>query len=460
MTNNNKTDINNNIQQQNSNLNYEMTVISSDNNRFTICDGGVKIYNQLPIGIYKIEYSDKGGFALTRYKDFFLNEHKIKVYGNYMEKVDKIIHIYTNINKNLGVIFTGSKGLGKTLISKILCLKILHLGYPCIIVDGYKNGIVDFISSIKQSCVLLFDEFDKNFSTRNTFSSSNSDRDIFDENDHDSDQYSSAYSSQDIQQQFLSLFDGLDTGHKLFVVTCNSLRNMNKFFINRPGRFHFNIQFYHPTVDDIAEYLDDNVLEQYKNQIEDVIKFAGKVNLNYDSLRAIVFEINLGYKFKDFIKDLNIIKTTPDHFRIKAKINGKIYTNILRQFDLLSSHTYCINVLSTEDNTLDNRNNRVFIKEDDTLQLLFNTKDIKVRKDLRDNFYINPKDVMVLNPNEQYYTDYAEDTTTAPISSIPFPGSNNKSVSSKNNPTTSNNYNIEWVEFVKINSSSEIRFDI
>lgn len=458
MINKNETNTNNNIQQQNSNLNYEMTVISSDNNRFTICDGGVKIYNQLPIGIYKIDYSDKGGFALTRCKDFFLNEHKIKIYGNYMEKIDKIIHIYTNINKNLGVIFTGSKGLGKTLISKILCLKVLHLGYPCIIVDGYKNGIVDFISSIKQSCVLLFDEFDKNFSTRNAFSSLTSDRNTFEENDHDSNQYSAAYSSQDIQQEFLSLFDGLDTGHRLFIVTCNSLKNMNKFFINRPGRFHFNIQFYYPTVDDVAEYLDDNVLEQYKNQIEDVLQFAGKVNLNYDSLRAIVFEINLGYKFKDFIKDLNIVKTTPDHFRIKAKINGKIYTNILRQFDLLSSHTYCVNLLSEEDSTLDNRNNNVFIKEADTLELIFNTKDIKVRKDLRDSFYINPKDVMILDPVEQHHANRARNATSPISSIIPFPGPNNKLASSKDDSTTSNNYNIEWVEFVKINSSSEIRF--
>lgn len=47
--------------------------------------------------------------------------------------------------------------------------------------------------------------------------------------------------------------------------------------------------------------------KQYYSEIEKVISFAHKVDLNYDCLRAIAFELNFGEPFEIAIKDLNII---------------------------------------------------------------------------------------------------------------------------------------------------------
>ena len=38
----------------------------------------------------------------------------------------------------------------------------------------------------------------------------------------------------------LSLFDGLDNGKKLFVITCNEVERLNAYLLNRPGRFHYH----------------------------------------------------------------------------------------------------------------------------------------------------------------------------------------------------------------------------
>lgn len=108
------------------------------------------------------------------------------------------------------------------------------------------------------------------------------------------------------QDEFLTLFDGLDCGKKLFIVTCNSLSDLSDYLVNRPGRFHYHLRFDYPSVDEIKEYLRDKLEPQYHNQIDDVVKFSNITDLNYDCLRAIAFELNLGNSFKEAIKDLNI----------------------------------------------------------------------------------------------------------------------------------------------------------
>lgn len=109
------------------------------------------------------------------------------------------------------------------------------------------------------------------------------------------------------QANLLSLFDGVSGGKKLFVITCNELRKLNDYLINRPGRFHYHFRFDYPSAEEVKEYLKDKIPEEYYGQIDSVVSFSRKVNLNYDCLRAIAFEISSGITFKDAIKDLNIV---------------------------------------------------------------------------------------------------------------------------------------------------------
>ena len=106
----------------------------------------------------------------------------------------------------------------------------------------------------------------------------------------------------------LSLFDGVSAGKKLFVITCNEIQSLSQYLINRPGRFHYHFRFLYPTADEIRAYMEDKLDKQYYDEIENVIAFSVRMNLNYDCLRSIAFELNTGSKFQEAINDLNIIR--------------------------------------------------------------------------------------------------------------------------------------------------------
>jgi hypothetical protein len=170
-----------------------------------------------------------------------------------------------------------------------LAHKAIEAGLPVIMVNHGFKGIASYLSDIKQEVVVLFDEFDKTFKTGD-----NRPR----RNDEPGD--------GGAQDEFLTLFDGLDQGKKLFIVTCNNLSDLSDYLVNRPGRFHYHLRFNYPTMDEIREYLKDKVDPKYHDQIEEVVKFSNVTDLNYDCLRAIAFELNLGTPFSEAIKDLNI----------------------------------------------------------------------------------------------------------------------------------------------------------
>ena len=67
------------------------------------------------------------------------------------------------------------------------------------------------------------------------------------------------------------------------------------------------------------------------DEIENVIAFSVRMNLNYDCLRSIAFELNNGLKFQEAINDLNIIRISQYknikiivEFENQATLSGKI----------------------------------------------------------------------------------------------------------------------------------------
>ena len=51
----------------------------------------------------------------------------------------------------------------------------------------------------------------------------------------------------------------------------------------------------------------DKLVEKYWPEIETVIEFSRRIDLNYDCLRAIAFELASGASLHEAIKDMNII---------------------------------------------------------------------------------------------------------------------------------------------------------
>lgn len=290
-----------------------MRAISQGDNTYDIFDDSLRVYEQLPAQSYVVRFSERRGFYLEKYSDMEIKESK--VYGVHETKLKKVMNAFNTMNRNLGVILSGAKGIGKSLFAKMLASESVKAGTPVIVVDTYYSGIASYIESIEQEVMVLFDEFDKTFG-----------------------EVTSEDGKASPQTHLLSLFDGISSGKKLFVVTCNELRKLNDYLVNRPGRFHYHFRFEYPTSDEIRVYLKDKLNEEHYDEIDNVVAFANKVDINYDCLRAIAFELNTGTGFADAIKDLNIINIEDEYYDVMIKWeNGFMSRNRAVMLDMFNN---------------------------------------------------------------------------------------------------------------------------
>lgn len=281
-----------------------MKVIKT-NNTLHLYRDDVETYDSIPVGTYTICFAKNVGFYLTTRNDMVVDE---KIYGCHPEKARKVLAAFRDFQRSLGVIMSGAKGIGKSVSAKLIAAEALAEGMPVIVCDQYVPGIASFIESIEQEVMILFDEFDKAFAKTD------------DDNP---------------QASMLSLFDGTAVGKKLYVVTCNYLNGLNDYLVNRPGRFHYHFRFDYPDADGIREYLMDKVSDEKRGQIEDVVSFSKKVDLNYDCLRSIAFEINHGSTFAEAVKDLNIVNVDEERYTLVLRMtNGTVFRDDSVKIDL------------------------------------------------------------------------------------------------------------------------------
>lgn len=238
------------------------------------------VKQKLEARTYLVNMDNNNNFYLSKVDTPTINE---KIYGVHSKKVDKVFNAWNSKNfqdKNLGVILSGEKGTGKSLTAKMISIKaIKEYDLPVLLINNKYDGfdLSEFIESIKQEVVILFDEFDK------------------------------IYSKGKEQEELLSLFDGMSTGKKMFIITCNEVNKLSDYIIDRTGRFHYHFRFGFLTEEEIREYMEDKIKECYKSEIKEVTLFNNKINLNYDKLRAICIELNSGISFKECLEDLNIV---------------------------------------------------------------------------------------------------------------------------------------------------------
>lgn len=298
-----------------------MKAISTGND-FTIYDDSLKTYEQLPAQSYRVCFSESRGFFLTKYVE--PNAKEEKIYGDHTAKVTKVIQSYMRSQRNLGVILSGDKGIGKTLFAKLLGAEAIKNNLPLIVVDHYIPGIANYLETIEQECMVFFDEFDKTFGG-----------------------VKQADGAANPQTEMLALFDGIAGGKKLFVVTSNEMNRLSEYLINRPGRFHYHFRFDYPNPEEITTYLKDKLPESSWKEIDDIIAFASRVPLNYDCLRAIAFELADGSTFKDAAKVLNIVNISYEEYNVTIVFkNGKAITDKNVALDLYSdeevNEDFCI----------------------------------------------------------------------------------------------------------------------
>lgn len=286
------------------------STIISTGDTYRVFGSAVQTHNTLPHGTYKIAFDPMSGYSLLRVEPLAVGANK--VYGKHHQKLDRIALAYKNMDRSLGVLMSGDKGMGKSLMVRLVSeygQNVLNM--PVVLVDHRTPGIADFIDSLGE-CVVVFDEFEKKFPARG---------------------------DEDSQAQFLSLLDGVSTAKRLYVMTVNKTYDLNDYFINRPGRFHYHIRFDYPNPDEVREYLQDQAPTATAEAIEEVVRLTFIMKMNYDHLRAVAFELELGGNLRDVLGDLNISHDAGTKYTLTVTLSdGSIATEI-DDYNLSSSES-------------------------------------------------------------------------------------------------------------------------
>lgn len=233
-----------------------------------ISDEAVDIRDNLPAGFYKLEAAPMRGFYLDK-ADY--NTAHGKIYGKSDMIASHVADAYEKSDRSLGVLFSGGKGLGKSLTTRLIIEKLMNR-HPVIIINKYIDGMFDFLEPIK-NVVYLFDEFEKTM--RGNVNEQNNNN-----------------NSTTKQDQILTFLDGTASGtHNLFLFTVNDKRELNDNLLSRPGRIRYHYQFESCDADTIRNYCKDNLKKpELESEIVDTLTATRYVSL--DIVRALVDEVN------------------------------------------------------------------------------------------------------------------------------------------------------------------------
>lgn len=271
----------------------------------TFPEGAIEFHDDFPVGTYKFTYNSITGPGIEATHDLGTTEPKL--YGNAQKRVDKIMSKWNKIDKSLGILASGPKGMGKSLIVNAVAKKAMEdYNLPVFVVDFNFPGIVDFIEENIREAVIVFDEFEKKFKVGEA---NLSDYDIERRRENrDSDDPD----RKDDQTQFLGMFDGMSNHKRLYMLTVNDISKVNNLFINRPGRFHYHFNFDYPDFDAISEYVNDKVTDISDSDVAAIQRLSLLTKISYDHLRAITTELNdnpVNESIDEIVADLNIKNT-------------------------------------------------------------------------------------------------------------------------------------------------------
>lgn len=228
--------------------------------------GDFKTYKTPGPGIFTIFYNEHTfQLGLRKFSDKF--EFPFKIYDLGLDSFNGMVktvwesEYYVKKNQNLGIIFNGLKGAGKTIGAKLLCN---NLDLPVILISDYIPGTLEFIGRLEFECVVLIDEAEKTFDGQKKESS----------------------------HTLLKMIDGvMNKSRKLYILTTNSL-DINENLLGRPGRIRYIKEVGGITNEAVVEYLKDNLA--YEDMLIDIMKVVKSLKTNtIDTLKCIVDEVNM-----------------------------------------------------------------------------------------------------------------------------------------------------------------------
>ena len=237
-----------------------MTSYIRSGNRFSVGDDKkFEVFSKMPAANYIVKIDQFDNYYLECVEPF---PELGKLYGDCNRNADRIIRTFEDRSKATGVLLSGERGSGKSLLAKQVAKKCAEKGIPCIIVGQpyFGDDFNKFIQDIEQPAIIFFDEFEK------------------------------VYDKQ--KQPFvLSLLDGTFHSNKLFLLTCNDSWRVDENMHNRPGRLFYHIEYRGLSVEFIREYCEDVLIN--KTHIEKICQISKLfLAFNFDMLKALVEEMN------------------------------------------------------------------------------------------------------------------------------------------------------------------------
>jgi hypothetical protein len=239
-----------------------MTYYIKRGSQFSVTnEADMELHEILPPDSYTVGFDQlRGVFYLETIEQF---KPVPKIYGDTNKIASRIFSTYLSRPNSTGVLLCGEKGSGKTLLAKVVSIDGISRGIPTIVISQpwHGEGFNRFVQSIEQEAVIIFDEFEK------------------------------VYDTKEDQESILTLLDGTYPSKKLFVMTVNDRWAISKFMLNRPGRFFYALEYDGISEEFVIEYCNDNLED--KSKIDSVTRFVRTfTTFNFDMLKALVEEMN------------------------------------------------------------------------------------------------------------------------------------------------------------------------
>lgn len=266
----------------------------------------------LPKGIYEVRES-MTGYYLNRLGDSFVFNYK--VYGINNDFIEHFVKTFNNTSGNIGVLFNGTKGTGKTVTAEELCNR---LGLPVVIVKSCKDAddMLKFLATqINFDCIFFFDEYEKEFKESATI---------------------------------LSFMDGVHNSQyrKVFLLTTNELE-INSNLLGRPSRIRYVRSFGNLPEETTLELLNDILID--KSAVEPVLDLIRQMQIiTVDLVKALAQEVNIhgvakidmirknfNLEFSDFTYLVESIELESGSLDGVQNVNEQLFEKIIKSREIV-----------------------------------------------------------------------------------------------------------------------------
>lgn len=227
--------------------------------------------------VYTLKYNWDDGMYLEVSDNKFMLPDKVFKTASDEKFISKVLNYHKSSNRSTtGVLLTGLKGSGKTVMSKLIAQAC---DLPIIVVssDCPTKYLTSFFSKSPNTEVcIVFDEIDKNEKYWDT-------------------------------EDLLGFMDGItNTGKKLCILTCNSDSRLNEYIMDRCSRIRYVRKFDAMSKENIKSIVEKFVTDNV-DEITNFIHERFKV-VSFDNIVSFLEEVNTNVEdtYEDIVTDLNI----------------------------------------------------------------------------------------------------------------------------------------------------------